>query len=948
MSTSRQLHQHTPVLSVVDARGATVRSVGYYRAREGMSAETRVTEHRFDVHGRDVSARDPRAWSNGAGPGRTCAFSLSGSAVLTDSNDAGWRLALFSEAGPAIQAWDSRESVFYTEYDQQLRPIVLREQAFGTPVRVIERLEYAGGNLPARNQCGRLLRHDDPAGSVLFDDYALGGHLLVQRRRFLADPDVPHWPEALPARDMLLEPGEGYLSEVRFNPAGDPVLRIDALGNRQWLVLDQAGALRRSTVQLAGSEQGQAVREAIRYDAMGRVVSETAGNGVVTERDFCQRDGRLQRQLVRLPGQAALQDLRYQYDPAGNILVIDDLSQPTTFHRNQRVAAQQVMVYDTLYQLIEARGVEVDQPSHGPGLPPPLDLPLDPTRLVNYVQRFDYDAAGNLLQRQHSGAEGLRMAVASTSNRALPQRPDGSLPDDAQIAAAHDGCGNLLKLEGMPGLYWNPRNQLAEVQSVLRDPGHGDYERYAYSADGNRVRKVSVAQAGSRSLHREVRYLPGLELHWDITGESRAIVLVDEHLRIADGQWHYSLGDHLGSIAIELDGQGALLSREAFYSFGGTAVWAARGAVQRVPKTHRYCGKERDASGLYCFGLRYYAPWLARWTSTDPLGEVDGLNLYRMVLNNPLSLMDVTGGKTIPTQAHFFWAGKAMPAEFMQNILLFQHQNPEWQVNLWTPSYQHWMPGLMELEDSGSALNSLLTSLNAAQIVHRDPEEMFSLLDFRHPDAHVIRSIYAREGAGVYPNYAAMSDVFRLGVIWLYGGLWQDSDVVPGGSVNLSGAHGDFYAYTDEESFGNGVLAGVPGSVTGKRLLDELVYSYSTQHAAQYVARHPTQFEGQGQAPLLSWVNKRVTSGDEAGSRLKMTMDMSGPDMIARVLGADRISRDEGALSSGGMFNRRVSRPAQRPHYRTPDEMLYWNVASGMDDAAGWSWVRPGRRASIG
>ncbi|RMN48970.1 putative insecticidal toxin complex, partial [Pseudomonas syringae pv. apii] len=85
-------------------------------------------------------------------------------------------------------------------------------------------------------------------------------------------------------------------------------------------------------------------------------------------------------------------------------------------------------------------------------------------------------------------------------------------------------------------------------------------------------------------------------------------------------QVRYSLGDHLGSSTLELDQQGGLISQESYYPFGGTAWWAARSAVEAKYKTVRYSGKERDASGLYYYGFRYYAPWLQRWINPDPAG----------------------------------------------------------------------------------------------------------------------------------------------------------------------------------------------------------------------------------------------------------------------------------------------------------------------------------------
>ncbi|KPY69469.1 hypothetical protein ALO45_200157 [Pseudomonas syringae pv. syringae] len=112
---------------------------------------------------------------------------------------------------------------------------------------------------------------------------------------------------------------------------------------------------------------------------------------------------------------------------------------------------------------------------------------------------------------------------------------------------------------------------------------------------------------------------------------------------IANDQVRHSLGDHLGSSTLELDQQGGLISQESYYPFGGTAWWAARSAVEAKYKTVRYSGKERDASGLYYYGVRYYAPWLQRWINPDPAGDVDGLNLFCFSRNTPTLLVDRTG-----------------------------------------------------------------------------------------------------------------------------------------------------------------------------------------------------------------------------------------------------------------------------------------------------------------
>ena len=52
--------------------------------------------------------------------------------------------------------------------------------------------------------------------------------------------------------------------------------------------------------------------------------------------------------------------------------------------------------------------------------------------------------------------------------------------------------------------------------------------------------------------------------------------------------------------------------------------------------------------------MRYYAPWLGRWSSPDPIGASQGLNTFAMVNSNPVSHRDI-GGMGIwddPTISH--------------------------------------------------------------------------------------------------------------------------------------------------------------------------------------------------------------------------------------------------------------------------------------------------------
>ncbi|NGX38597.1 MAG: hypothetical protein K1000chlam2_01771, partial [Chlamydiae bacterium] len=58
----------------------------------------------------------------------------------------------------------------------------------------------------------------------------------------------------------------------------------------------------------------------------------------------------------------------------------------------------------------------------------------------------------------------------------------------------------------------------------------------------------------------------------------------------------------------------------------------------------RYRGNRIDEEvGLICIGHRYYDPETGRWMSPDPMGDLDGPNLYVYCRNNPLIYVDYFG-----------------------------------------------------------------------------------------------------------------------------------------------------------------------------------------------------------------------------------------------------------------------------------------------------------------
>ncbi len=647
---SHSLHAHTPLVRALDGRGLTLREIAWRRVQDEEEPQALTKRMAYDSAGRLTALWDPRLWAlaeqDAASPAnRRHHYNLAGIPLSSKSVDAGEDLALLAEAGNVIQSWDSRGSSWQTRYDPYLRPVATVEIDDRHNSRTITRLIYADNSDASaeHNQCGQLARLDDTAGTLHFADYGVLGQVLTQSRQFLKTPELPDWTETTDYLDLV--ESEAFITQRQYNTTGEPTFQTDARGNAQRFSYSVAGDLSGVYLRLNAQNETPLV-DRISYNAFGQAQEQTAGNGVVTRSVYEASSGLLQSVTAD-----PLQSLHYRYDPVGNILQIEDSAQPVRFFANQQVEPISHYRYDTLYQLIEATGREVSSgTSHGPALPDLQPLPPDPNQVSNYTQSYDYDSAGNLLQMRHVGAQPFTrtLRVAPDSNRSLPEGET-----DTDFATGFDANGNLLQLIRGQTLEWDLRNQLQQITTVTRATTASDQERYIYNALGQRCRKISSTQTASRTLINEVRYLPGLEIRTSADGEVLHVITAHNsrvlHWQaglpsgIANDQIRYSLTDQLGSSTLELDQQGGLISQESYYPFGGTSWWAARSALEAKYKTIRYSGKERDASGLYYYGFRYYAPWLQRWINPDPSGDIDGLNLYLMVSNNPIGLIDRDG-----------------------------------------------------------------------------------------------------------------------------------------------------------------------------------------------------------------------------------------------------------------------------------------------------------------
>ena len=174
----------------------------------------------------------------------------------------------------------------------------------------------------------------------------------------------------------------------------------------------------------------------------------------------------------------------------------------------------------------------------------------------------------------------------------------------------------------------------------------GETASVAYNHDG--LGKRRVEQLGSSTV-TWFRWL-GMEESGEYTGTPGSWTIGAVQTGYVPGlatfaganpstaEWRYHLTDHLGSVR-QLSAQNkAALARYDYAPYGELMRSAG------LPLTVGYTGHRWDPEiGQYFAPYRYYNPQTARWNMRDPLGFVDGPNVYAYVAGNPVNGYDPFG-----------------------------------------------------------------------------------------------------------------------------------------------------------------------------------------------------------------------------------------------------------------------------------------------------------------
>ena len=538
--------------------------------------------------------------------------------------------------------------------------------------------------------------------SGLPEAYDFKGNLLRGRRQFIADYKVlPNW-----SAPPLL--GDIFTGSTQYDALNRPIAATTPDGSVTRLTYNAASLLETVGINLRGEATQTPFITNMEYDAKCRRRLIDYGNGARTTYDYDPLTFRLTHILTRRsrvdfpddcrqppppnwPG-CQVQNLVYTYDPVGNITRIRDNAQQTIYFRNRRVEPSNDYTYDAIYRLTQATGREqLGLGSNGKPHPPTassyndvprigLLSPSDGNAMGTYTEQYLYDPVGSFLQFIHRGsnpgnpgwtrsyayADASLLEPPKFNNRLTSTTVSGS--QSLNESYTYDMHGNMTSMPQLQAMQWTFKDELQMSRRQAVNAGdaegilhQGERTYYVYDGNGQRAWKISESAAGVR--RKERYYVGGFEVYREydsgggVTLERESLHVMDARQRVAlvETRTHgtdpappqlirYQLGNHLGSVSLEIDNAGRVISYEEYCPYGNTSYLAGRTVTEVSLKRYRYSGMERDyESGLNYHGARYCASWLGRWASCDPTGLADSLNLYEYAKCAPTVLADQTG-----------------------------------------------------------------------------------------------------------------------------------------------------------------------------------------------------------------------------------------------------------------------------------------------------------------
>lgn len=412
-------HFDTPATTFSDGLGRTT------ILREQLGSESVDAMYRYDALGNVLSVVDQN------GDEHSYAFDGRGRQISVSDPSAGTWSLVYNDAGDVVARTDATGNRVEYVYDLLGRVTTESHTAAGGESRNSVRYHYDGTRSRSAPesmqsyQLGRLSWIQDDAGEEHFG-YDARGRTVDTIHRF--------------------SDGDEYHTFSDYDTADRVTYRGFPDGSRLGMEYNERGLL----VSVPG------LVDHVSYTAWGEVQEVRYGNGVIDSTEFDSRLRQTRKSAVA-PDNRAIRDLRYEFDPASQILNIADGRSDVPAHQS----LSQSFIYDDRYRLVAAQDSEAET-------------------------TWAVDSVGNLLEVASGHSDAHLNATFNYGGTIAGQAfAPSQLASVGDRAFSYDSSGRVLS-DGVRQMSWDARGRLAAVErgSIV--------ERYTYRSSGTRAEKVTI------------------------------------------------------------------------------------------------------------------------------------------------------------------------------------------------------------------------------------------------------------------------------------------------------------------------------------------------------------------------------------------------------------------------------------------------------------------------
>ncbi|TAL40201.1 MAG: hypothetical protein EPN97_00550 [Alphaproteobacteria bacterium] len=545
-----------------------------------------ATAYAFDAQDNLASVTDPR------GLVTNYTYNGFGEVIAQSSPDSGTTSWTLDAAGNRIGETDARGVVTNRTFDRLDR--VLTETY---PAGAADNVSYTYDE--GRFGIGRLTSFRDRSGSTAFA-YDARGNVITDTRKIGQQTYITSYTYDLADRVT----GITYPDKRSVRYTRDAVGRISAV-----------------TMQNQGNTTRTIVSN-VTYEPFGPISGMVFGNGVAAR---LTHDLNYRLTGISAQGSAQVQSLTMAYDSVGDITSITDFATGGNVKGPDRgtFSHSQSFTYDANRRLLTAVG------AYG-------------------SQSFAYDADGN-----RTGVTEVSGGATTSSAYAYPPSSNrlSGVSGSSTLAFTYTASGSTATETAPNAGNWYAQSFTYDsrdrnIAVAVQDGNRKGDTRYLYNALGQRVSKERTGAGRDHvDSHGHARYIydgQGLLLAEETDGQATKNYVYIDGVPVAvmdGGQVHYIHTDQLATPQKMTDERQQIVWNRVSKPFGETFSIAGTASLNL-----RFPGQYHDAeSGLDYNYFRTYSPALGRYTQSDPIGLMGGINTYAYVGQNPVNWADPAG-----------------------------------------------------------------------------------------------------------------------------------------------------------------------------------------------------------------------------------------------------------------------------------------------------------------